>query len=1807
MLNEKEGIIVVLATKNRVEFLKKALSSISLQTKKPLNVFVVSDSSNENAVSEREICSHYGFYFLRDKYTHNYAGNLNTALESVFAKFAFDNQFNLNNLFIAFLDDDDIWHKDYLRECWNARTDKTDIVVCGLNYQTDDKAFPLTIPHELKVESFLKGNPHIQGSNTFIRFSLLLKAGCFDENMDSTTDRDLFTRLLMLKPNISIVDKYLVEIDAKNSRGRLTNNKEGKKLSLAKFYYKYGSIMSDEVKKDFFIRVNRFSDITDERNLLKSLADNSSVDISKSYRKISYLDKFPRICFAFITTDINCAKRLIKDIDEADYPSKKIIVFANLESLNDLEELKIFLKRTKIEFSLLSLVEVKKLAKTNYFDQFVSDNLPLDGIVKDISVARSILQYYSFHNSKDGDIIYVLDEDMQLASIHRENNKFHFKKADIKDFVSRYFNKADAVIGNYSGDAPIPSLSTLRCTLLDYVFEKKLNKNKAAQENLYFSKDYYYSISDEGNLCNETPFPLLTDCSIKDVLGGKAVSRPLFEYPNFDFEPTRRGGNTLFFNRKLLLVPNISIKIGDYVSRRGDSLWVFIAKKKGYKIVGSNFSLFQNRFTYDFDIDNEFKKEVLDILGYSMVSAISKVGFSSRTSFYEEFFKALKNRTIRFAISYFRVIGLLNILEDRSLKYLENDELVYNFIRKIKELTNPSFINASFDELRSYIALDENKEKLIEIEHFLINKCSCSKPILLGYGLEGATYTSGNTTYKVFFNKDNLDQFKSITFKLNLIENFPKNIVFNDNLDFAYCSYDSIDNYKKYEGGFAKELASFINNLRLNGLVIKNFKKENIIVANNQIIYIDLGKDIVSYNEEEYEKSVERCYQMIKYSNLDKHQFRILISKSYQEKKKPFNFALAAFKDLIDGKKKEQIHDPIVLDLIHKHHPSSVLDYGAGKCKIANVISGKYNTFVFDIDKDTLHDRANNKVTIIDDIEKVNRTFDLINCNKVLCCTDKKTNEYILDKINKLLSVNGRLILSICNPFFDNVDSTEVTIKNYDGKYENSSEYKKITIYGSRNEYHRPFAYYERELSKFGFTIDNVYEDNGVDASFLSFISEHLILDCHKVSKNKLEDCTLLIKSNPMEADTIYENVRHIVSQLEKKDLFKEIILTIDSVSKERARRYAEDKDIKFKAEINRLKEDGYIDRIVSLKLPNDYSLYQKYFALKSVDVHSLNGQGLLATLKGFESCNTRYIFQTDSDIIYFNDGEENITTALNILKNRGALTLSLSIAHKNNDEPKEGCRIEVRTSLIDLIKLKDMLPLKNELVGGTLKNAWHRSLDEVLKSEESIRLTSNHLFFIHPENKIKSRHNMLSIVRRQVEDGVVPLIQFDCVNLVDSINWIPKINKEAVIFSRGRNTPPIKLKRLFDSLAIQNYKDFQIVYIDDNSNDISSSEYARFIASFSSLFKSKIIYIRNETRIGSLANFEFFYKHICTNPQSIIINVDSDDALISDDALSIIKEQLDKGHDVSVGNCFRLDKPLKNYDLVSFKESWKRNGDNIWLHPKCFRRYLCEYIQDFLYKDDKYIDVATDYAMMLPIVEHAYSPCFIKEQIYLFDTSSENKNKQGVYRNDSQQKMKYWLLGKAKGINDYPTIAVIGDSSISESSKEYEIAFNLGKSLAELGYNIKNGGLGGVMEAVFKGAKSSPKCRPGSTIAISPFSNANEANQYADVVIPTGLDLLRNGYVVDADAVVVIGGGSGTLSEIAMAWQKYKLIIAFNNIEGWGKKLAGQKIDNRIRYQNIPEDCIYSANNVNEVINLLSKYLGLYTKKYHGIKWRKK
>ena len=239
-----------------------------------------------------------------------------------------------------------------------------------------------------------------------------------------------------------------------------------------------------------------------------------------------------------------------------------------------------------------------------------------------------------------------------------------------------------------------------------------------------------------------------------------------------------------------------------------------------------------------------------------------------------------------------------------------------------------------------------------------------------------------------------------------------------------------------------------------------------------------------------------------------------------------------------------------------------------------------------------------------------------------------------------------------------------------------------------------------------------------------------------------------------------------------------------------------------------------------------------------------------------------------------------------------------------------------------------------------------------------------------------------------------------------------------------------------------------------------------------------------------------------------------------------------------------------------------------------------------------------------MPIVEASKHPIEIKKKIYYFEPSLENKTEQAQYETQHKKEILEKLFQKAKRRFMKPIISVIGDAAINSDDPEYFLAEEVGKQLVDAGYRVQTGGLGGVMEAALKGAKKSNKYEYGDTLAILPGNDTSEANEFADIRIATGLDSMRAKQVVDAYAVIAIGGGAGTLAEIATAWSMYKLIIAWNK-NGWSAKLANKKVDERQRYGDSRDDKVYSFESANEAIELISELGSKYQKEYKGIKWR--
>ena len=115
--------------------------------------------------------------------------------------------------------------------------------------------------------------------------------------------------------------------------------------------------------------------------------------------------------------------------------------------------------------------------------------------------------------------------------------------------------------------------------------------------------------------------------------------------------------------------------------------------------------------------------------------------------------------------------------------------------------------------------------------------------------------------------------------------------------------------------------------------------------------------------------------------------------------------------------------------------------------------------------------------------------------------------------------------------------------------------------------------------------------------------------------------------------------------------------------------------------------------------------------------------------------------------------------------------------------------------------------------------------------------------------------------------------------------------------------------------------------------------------------------------------------------------------------------------------------------------------------------------------------------------------------------------------------------------------IAVIGRGDCSV--EEYEAAETIGYLIAGNRETVCCGGLGGVMEAACRGAKEAG----GTTVGILP--DTGEGNAFLDIVIRTGMGHARNVVLVNsADAVIAVGGGYGTLSEIAVALKTDKPVF---------------------------------------------------------------
>jgi len=136
---------------------------------------------------------------------------------------------------------------------------------------------------------------------------------------------------------------------------------------------------------------------------------------------------------------------------------------------------------------------------------------------------------------------------------------------------------------------------------------------------------------------------------------------------------------------------------------------------------------------------------------------------------------------------------------------------------------------------------------------------------------------------------------------------------------------------------------------------------------------------------------------------------------------------------------------------------------------------------------------------------------------------------------------------------------------------------------------------------------------------------------------------------------------------------------------------------------------------------------------------------------------------------------------------------------------------------------------------------------------------------------------------------------------------------------------------------------------------------------------------------------------------------------------------------------------------------------------------------------------------------------------------------------------------------------------------EESSLAEEVGRELAKNGITLICGGLGGVMEDTCRGARA----EGGLTIGVIPGDDPKSANPYVQIPIVTGIGYARNVIIVKtAQAIIAVGGGYGTLTELGYALDSKKPVIG---LKTW-KFSRNNRMDKSIIRVNSAKEAVSKA-----------------------------
>lgn len=776
MHKDSSRVAVLIASSGRLDYLRnRALPSVARQERQPDVVILVIDCEEDVVGLEqvrgacRDAWSGIAMLpeivTLRNRRTVQTAsGAWNSGIDELCRRFGE----KAKGWYVAVLDDDDSWTPGHLSGCSSiAELHQADMVIPGIirHEAEDDVGRHQTIPAGLNVEELFVKNPHIQGSNMFIRLSSLLEVGGFDENLPSCTDRDLCIRLARLQGmKVASLAAHTVHHYADPRPDRLTVNRDAKGEGLRKFFHKHAQDFGT-VEHDRYFRLAQERFGFDEAYLRSSASSSAP---AQQHGRLSANEVQPDgLHFVLGVATDSClppqALRLFGDISSLCIHPGVLGVTAVLLENGPVDE-DGRLKWVEATESLRSSgVNVRWIKPEEVMSQWAPEQAV---VIPDahtyrlpIAITRSILNYFVHAECKQrpGSAAWILDDDKTFSFEVRgkdDGSVSTRRSPDVAQLLALRAAGVDVVIGQDSAAAPLPFEATLRLQLLD--LDQALRRlisssgDRMPKEPADRRAAGYYDLSRE---TRHLETPLRTDYfnglspvetikkaahACRRMRAGESIMRPLMiDGESLDLaaaeDSIMRGGSTLFFRpEQLMLCPQYVAKVGEAWVRRSDMLHsLVLSRLYGVKIVMHPSVAVRHGRETTTPVDTLSETLIQDVLGYGLYrgaeAALSGTLAHPCRGICGVFFevennliatstalKAVRERLAVMELSAWRIRGLVGSCLC-SLDRLKQDhgidaDIVSQLgseLLKIRSLMDPAYLRQTAKKLSASVSNDE--------------------------------------------------------------------------------------------------------------------------------------------------------------------------------------------------------------------------------------------------------------------------------------------------------------------------------------------------------------------------------------------------------------------------------------------------------------------------------------------------------------------------------------------------------------------------------------------------------------------------------------------------------------------------------------------------------------------------------------------------------------------------------------------------------------------------------------------------------------------------------------------------------------------------------------------------------------------------------------------------------------------------------------------------------------------------------------------------------------------------------------------